>query len=113
MRGPEAELDHGLQRRARIDCKPRTHRGAGGVVDLLDQARGQLDELPLDDRTRASVALGERITDTGAEYTAWNVGVKRKLTDHLAADVRWYDTDQHELGERYEGRLVGALTYAF
>ena len=64
-------------------------------------------------RTRASVAVGERISDTSAEYTAWNVGVKHKLTRQLAADVRWYDTDQHDLGDRYEGRLVGALTYAF
>ena len=64
-------------------------------------------------RTRASVAVGERISDTSAEYTAWNVGVKHRLTDQIAADVRWYDTDRHDLGDRYEGRLVGALTYAF
>ncbi len=69
--------------------------------------------IALDDRTKATVALGERITDTGAEYTAWNAGVKRKLADAVALDLRWYDTDQHALGERYEGRLVGALTYAF
>ncbi len=67
----------------------------------------------IDARTRATVALGERITDTGAEYTAWNAGVKRRLARGVAVDVRWYDTDQHALGERYEGRLVGALTYAF
>mgnify|MGYP001096068985 CR=1 FL=1 len=64
-------------------------------------------------RTRASIAVGERISDTSAEYTAWNVGVKHKLTRQVAADLRWYDTDQHDLGERYEGRLVGALTFAF
>ncbi len=69
--------------------------------------------IALDGRTRATAAVGERITDTGAEYTAWNIGVKRKLIGALAADVRWYDTDQHALGERYEDRLVGALTYAF
>jgi hypothetical protein len=44
---PQSEQDHRLQRRARIDRKPRAHRSAGGIVDLLDQARGQLDELPL------------------------------------------------------------------
>jgi hypothetical protein len=27
--------------------------------------------------------------------------------------VRWYDTDSHALGDNYDGRLVGALTYAF
>ena len=47
MRGLQPELDHGLERRARIDRQPRPHRCARGVVDLLDQARGQLDELPL------------------------------------------------------------------
>jgi hypothetical protein len=39
--------------------------------------------------------------------------VKQKLTDAVSADLRWYDTDEHDLGEPYEGRLVGALTFAF
>jgi uncharacterized protein (TIGR02001 family) len=69
--------------------------------------------MALDARTRATVALGERITDGSTAYVAWNAGVKRKLTDKIALDVRWYDTDQHALGERYEGRLVGALTLSF
>ena len=30
----------------------------------------------------------------------------------LALDLRWYDTDSHALGENYDGRLVGALTFA-
>ncbi|WP_409020359.1 TorF family putative porin [Brevundimonas vesicularis] len=67
----------------------------------------------LGSRTRATVALGERITDGGADYVAWNLGMKRKLTDAFALDVRWYDTDSHALGERYDGRLVGALSVAF
>ena len=64
-------------------------------------------------RTRASIAVADRTADGGAEYAAWNVGVKHKLTENLAADVRWYDTDSHALGENYDGRLVGALSYAF
>jgi uncharacterized protein (TIGR02001 family) len=67
----------------------------------------------LDARTRATVAIGERITDGSSAYLAWNAGVKRKLTDKLALDVRWYDTDGHAFGERYEGRLVGALSINF
>lgn len=67
----------------------------------------------LDRRTKASVALGERTAEGGAEYTAWNAGVKRKLTDRLALDVRWYDTDGHSRGEAYEGRLVGSLSLSF
>lgn len=64
-------------------------------------------------KTKASAAIADRTADGGAEYAAWNVGVKHKLTDKLAADVRWYDTDGHALGDNYDGRLVGALTYAF
>ena len=64
-------------------------------------------------KTKASAAIADRTADGGAEYAAWNVGVKHKLTDKLAADLRWYDTDSHALGENYDGRLVGALTYAF
>ena len=44
---PQPELAHDRDRRRRIDRKPRPHRGARGVVDLVDQAGGQLDELPL------------------------------------------------------------------
>lgn len=64
----------------------------------------------LDGATRLTVAVADRSADGGAEYLAWNAGVKRKLTDRLAVDVRWYDTDSHVLGENYEGRLVGALS---
>lgn len=64
----------------------------------------------LDANTRASAAIAERTADGGAEYTAWNVGVKRKLPHDLALDLRWYDTDGHRFGESYEGRLVAALT---
>lgn len=64
-------------------------------------------------KTKASVAVGSRRAHGGADYTAWNVGVKHKLTDAVAVDVRWYDTDEHDLGDSYEGRLVGALTFAF
>lgn len=67
----------------------------------------------IDGRTRATAAVGERTTDGGADYVAWNAGVKRKLTDELGLDVRWYDTDGHTFGERYEGRLVAALTLSF
>jgi uncharacterized protein (TIGR02001 family) len=64
-------------------------------------------------KTKASASIADRTADGGAEYAAWNVGVKHKLTDKLALDVRWYDTDSHALGENYDGRLVGALTFAF
>lgn len=69
--------------------------------------------IALDSRTKASAAIADRSADGGAEYVAWNLGVKRKLTDRIALDVRWFDTDGHRLGEAYEGRLVGALSLSF
>ncbi|MBF0665796.1 MAG: hypothetical protein IR159_09705 [Brevundimonas sp.] len=63
-------------------------------------------------RSRATIALGERTQNGQQAYVAWNAGVKHKLTDKFALDVRWYDTDSHELGERDDGRLVAALTFA-
>lgn len=69
--------------------------------------------IALDDNTKATAAVADRTADGGAEYTAWNVGVKRKLTHDLALDVRWYDTDGQSYGDAYEGRLVAALTYSF
>lgn len=68
--------------------------------------------MALDPKTRASVALADRSADGGADYVAWNAGVKRKLTDQIALDVRWYDTDSHTFGEAYEGRLVAALSFS-
>lgn len=68
--------------------------------------------MALDAKTRASVALADRSADGGADYLAWNAGVKRKLTDQIALDVRWYDTDSHRLGESYDGRLVAALSFS-
>ena len=93
--------------RLRVNYTPD---GSGGTDEAWwVEAQGGV---AIDNRTKATVALGERITDTGTEYTAWNAGVKRKLTDQFALDVRWYDTDGHTFGERYEGRLVAALTFA-
>ena len=63
-------------------------------------------------KTKASASIADRSADGGAEYAAWNLGVKHKLTDKLALDLRWYDTDSHALGENYDGRLVGALTFS-
>ena len=54
-------------------------------------------------------------------YIGGEITEKDKLTlqtpqsfqQRFAVDVRWYDTDSHALGDNYDGRLVGALTYAF
>lgn len=67
----------------------------------------------LDKSTKLSAAVADRRAEGGAEYAAWNVGVKRKLTERVSLDARWYDTDSHSYGEAYEGRLVGSLSLSF
>ncbi|QTC89954.1 TorF family putative porin [Brevundimonas goettingensis] len=64
----------------------------------------------VDSKTKATFAIADRTADGGAEYTAWNIGAKRKLNDRISLDLRWYDTDGHEYGNQYDGRLVAALT---
>ena len=68
--------------------------------------------MALDSKTKASIAVADRSADGGAEYVAWNAGVKRKLTDRIALDVRWYDTDGHNYGDAYDGRLVASLSFS-
>jgi uncharacterized protein (TIGR02001 family) len=62
---------------------------------------------------KVTVAYGQRRPDRGVDYDAWNVGVKHKFSPKVAGDLRWYDTDGHQYGKRYEGRLVAALTVNF
>lgn len=69
--------------------------------------------VPLGARTKASAAFAVRSADGGADYNAWNIGVKHNLNAHWAADVRWYDTDSHNLGASYDGRAVAALSFNF
>ncbi|MFN3537862.1 MAG: TorF family putative porin [Brevundimonas sp.] len=68
---------------------------------------------PINAATRVSAAIANRMAENGADYNAWNLGVTRDLTDNLALDVRWYDTDAHFRSSAYDGRLVAALTASF
>lgn len=65
------------------------------------------------DADKLSFAYGRRDLDVGTDYAAWNIGLKHRFSDALSGDLRWYDTDVHDAGERYEGRLVASLAYAF
>ena len=65
----------------RIDRKPRAHRCAGGVVDLIDQARGQFDELPLFvGRMRAGldIEVGQHAQQRGADIDALATGERHQ-----------------------------------
>lgn len=54
--------------------------------------------------------LGRREQTVGRDYTAWNLGVQRRMTDSLSVDLRWIDTDQRDAGREYDGRLVLGMT---
>lgn len=63
--------------------------------------------------TEFSAAVGRRDQAGGADYLAWNLGVRFPLTSRLGADLRWYDTDRHALGRSYRGRVNAGLTVGF
>ena len=51
---------------------------------------------------------------TPAYYAeTWNAGVNYALTKHIALDVRYYDTNEHDLGRTYGSHYVAALKAAF
>lgn len=63
----------------------------------------------LDDRTKLSAAIADRTADGGASYAAWNIGAKRKLTDRISLDLRYFATDSAQISESYEDRLVASI----
>jgi len=66
--------------------------------------------LPLGDtKFTVSGALGYQQLEGPLDYTTWNVGVGYALTDNVSIDVRYHDTDAHELGDIYDSRIVAGL----
>ena len=75
------ELSKYFGRRARIDRKPRADGGARGVVDLVDQAGGQLDELPLfvgAVRAGLNVEIGQHAQQSGSDIDALAAGERHQ-----------------------------------
>lgn len=60
-----------------------------------------------------SGALGRQFVSSDFDYTTWNVGAAYALTDTLALDVRYHDTDEHDFGEVYGARAVASLKAVF
>ncbi|MFN4040862.1 MAG: TorF family putative porin [Brevundimonas sp.] len=65
------------------------------------------------DRWTVSGAIGRQFLSSDFDYTTWNLGVARQLTDKLALDVRYHDTDEHDFGDIYGSRAVASLKAAF
>lgn len=97
-----------LSARLRVNYSADTYGTAETAWWTEAQATFQLTS-----KDKLSAAYGLRRVDVGNDYDAWNVGVRHKFTPAISGDLRWYDTDSHDLGDRYDGRLVAALTYSF
>lgn len=65
------------------------------------------------DKWTVSGAVGRQFVSSDFDYTTWNVGAAYQLTDNLALDLRYHDTDEHDFGEIYESRAVATVKATF
>ena len=56
--------------------------------------------------TRVSAAIGRRDRVNGDDYTAFNAGIAQTIFKGVTLDARYYGTNQSDLGEFFEDRLV-------
>ena len=65
------------------------------------------------DKWTVSGAVGRQWVSSDLDYSTWNLGAAYQLTDNLALDVRYHDTDQHDFGDGYGARAVATLKANF
>jgi uncharacterized protein (TIGR02001 family) len=65
------------------------------------------------DKWTISGAVGRQFVSSDLDYTTWNLGAAYQLTPHLAVDVRYHDTDEHNFGDIYGARAVASLKATF
>jgi uncharacterized protein (TIGR02001 family) len=65
------------------------------------------------DRWTLSGAVGRQFVSSDLDYTTWNLGAAWQMTPHLAVDVRYHDTDEHDFGDTYGARAVASLKATF
>jgi uncharacterized protein (TIGR02001 family) len=60
-------------------------------------------------------AYGRQTIEGPGDYNTWNAGLNWAPIPWLALDGRYWDTDEHGLGDNYGERLVGGIkaTFAF
>lgn len=69
--------------------------------------------VPVAPKLTLSGAVGHQAIEAFKNYNTWNVGVSYAITDKLSADLRYHDTDEHNLGKIYDSRVVVSLKAAF
>ncbi len=58
-----------------------------------------------------SGTVGHQALDVFGDYATWNLGVTHQVTDTVAIDVRYHDTDLDD--PLADSRVVGSLTFDF
>lgn len=69
--------------------------------------------IPAGEKLSFSGALGHQEIDSAGDYATWNVGATYAITENLAADLRYSDTDEHGYGKIYGSRVAVSLKAAF
>jgi len=69
--------------------------------------------LPVAEKLSVSAALGHQEIKHAGDYNTWNIGATYALTEKLAADLRYSDTDEHGYGAIYGDRITVSLKAAF
>jgi uncharacterized protein (TIGR02001 family) len=64
-------------------------------------------------QTEANAALSAVLTAENFNYNTWNAGITYAINDHTSLDLRYWDTDQHAVGDIYQSRVVAALKATF
>ena len=57
--------------------------------------------------------IGHRARKFGDDYTSFNVGASTTIVPRVTLDLRWYDTNRHELGDNFRGRAVMTARMVF
>lgn len=69
--------------------------------------------MPIAEKFKVSGALGHQKVAYDGDYTTWNLGVSYAVNDVVGLDLRYHDTDAHDLGDIYDGRVVLGVKAAF
>lgn len=85
--------------------------------DLGDTGRVILGGAGLNARVGDSLLLGAEVLRSdnrnGTTYTAWNAGARYRVHRNVSLEVRYYDTDRHDVDENYRSRVVGMVRLNF
>jgi uncharacterized protein (TIGR02001 family) len=71
---------------------------------------------PVTEKLSASVSVANQALENDFDYRTWNVGATYMVTPSIALDVRYWDTDRHDLDpifDSYGEKVAVSLTKSF